>query len=150
MSDWQKIIILVYLLINLFAFIKGYRECTKNKNPFGLAGYFNFFGIFVWGDAVAIGLFWVIASIVVFIINDWILFLLALSFFWLVRGVGEMIYWLNQQFSNIERNPPHTLFLSNIFPSDSIWFIYQIVWQCVTVVAAILSIYFAKSWLATI
>ena len=88
-----------------------------------------------------------IISIVVIILNDWILFLLILSVFWLVRSLGETIYWLNQQFSKINRNPPKKFWTFKFFPQDSLWFIHQIFWQCIAVISIIFTIYFAKIWL---
>jgi len=52
--------------------------------------------MFVWGDAVIFGLFWTVALIVAWVLKDWYLFLLIVSVFWVVRSLGETIYfsWL--------------------------------------------------------
>lgn len=147
MQNWQKLFLLLYSLLSLAVFAKGFYECKFRKNAFGLTPYLFFFGIFVWGDVVVFGLFWTGVSLTSLILNDWILFLLVISVFWVVRSLGETIYWFNQQFTGLNKNPANKLPLYSIFENDSVWFIYQIFWQCVTVVSIIFSIYFTKLWL---
>src|SRR4030042_3658454 len=115
MESWKKTVLLLYSLLNLAVFIRGFYECRFRKNAYGLAHPLIFLGIIAWGDAVIFCLFWVGASFVSFILNDWYLFLLTISVFWIVRSLGETLYWLNQQFSEISRNPPEKLFLYSIF-----------------------------------
>ena len=147
MVGWQKIILFSYAVLNLTIFVKGYHECKYRKNVYKLASYLAPLGIFVWGDAVVFGLFWTLASLISFLLKDWALFLLIISIFWVVRSLGETIYWFNQQFSTIVRSPPNKLCFYWLFQNDSIWFVYQILWQCVTVVSIISSIYFGNFWL---
>ncbi len=128
-------------------YIKGLYEITKKRNPFGLTKYLVFVGSFVWGDVFVVAPFWVIVSIVSLLLNSWYLFLLFVSLFWVIRSLGEMIYWLNEQFAGKFRNPPHTLNFYRIFKNDSIWFIYQVIWECVFVFSLVLSLYFSKMWL---
>lgn len=96
MKLWQSLVLLVYLLINLFVFIKGYHECKYRKNAYTLTRSLIFLGIFAWGDAVVFGPFWVISVLVSYFLKDWYLFLLIMSVFWVVRSLGETIYWFNQ------------------------------------------------------
>ncbi len=147
MEFWQRIVILVYAAINLLVFIKGFYEAKYKKRASYLIRRLFFLGIFAWGDVVIFAPFWILASLVTLVLNDWYLFLLILSVFWAVRSLGETIYWLNQQFSTINRNPPENLLGYSIFHNDSLWFVHQIAWQCVTVVSIIFSIYFARLWL---
>lgn len=137
----------IFLIINLLIFLKGAYETIKKKNSYGWTLGLYPLGIFFWGDAVIFGLFWVIASAISLLLEDWNLFRLIFSVFWVVRSLGEITYWLNQQFSTINRCPPEKLPGIKLFHNDSIWFIYQICWQCVAVAAIISSIYFAKIWL---
>lgn len=146
----QTGIIVIYGALSFIFFIKGLYESVKKKNSFGETAFLSWLGIFVWGDAVIIGLFWFLSSLVCLLVKDWILFLLILSVFWVVRSMGETSYWFNQQFSTINRNPPERLRGYRLFKNDSIWFIYQIYWQCVTVVSIIATIYFANLWLRSI
>jgi len=147
MSLWQKGLILIFCLVNLLVFFKGFYESKFKRNAYGLTRPLVFLGIFVWGDAVVFGLFWFFSSIITLFLSDWYLFLLIISVFWLVRSLGETIYWFNQQFSTIKRNPPEKLPGYSFFHNDSLWFVYQIVWQVVTVVSIIFSIYFSNLWL---
>src|SRR3990170_36194 len=146
METWQKTLIIFWGIISFILFIKGFFECKDKKNAYGLTPKLSVFGIFSWGDAVVFGLFWVLVSLITLVLNDWILFLLIISVFWVVRSFGEAIYWLNQQFSTINRNPPEKLMFYKLFKNDSVWFIYQIFWQSITVVSLIFTIYFAKIW----
>jgi len=147
MLIWQKNLTTVFGLVCLYLSGRGFGECSKKKNAYGLTPALFPFGIFVWGDAVILGAFWALTSIVTLLLNDWILFLLIVSVFWLVRSLGETIYWFNQQFSKINRAPPKTLPFHKYFHNDSIWFIYQIFMQSITVVSIITTIYLTHLWL---
>jgi len=142
MDTLQQKIVLIYISLNFLIFIKGFYETSKNNNAFKVTPLLTPLGIFVWGDAVVIGLFWFLISMVAFYLNSWYLFLSIISAFWFIRSIGEVTYWLNQQFSKIVRNPPQSLFGYSIFKNDSIWFAYQVVWQCVAVVSLICLFYF--------
>lgn len=148
MEIWQKSIILVYGLVSFIGFLKGLWECKNKKNSYGITRLYNIIGAFVWSDVVVFGPFWTLVSLFAYYLNNWILFLFILSVFWVVRSLGETIYWFNQQFSTINRNPPEKLLFHNIFHDDSVWWVYQIFWQCITVVSIIFSVYFAKLWLS--
>ena len=147
MQQWQQWILVFWLLFSVTGFIKGITESKNKKNAFGGAHIYNLIGAFVWGDAVVFGLFWVLVSVICIYLNDWTLFLLVTSVFWLVRSAGEAIYWFNQQFSTIDRNPPKKFWFYRYFHNDSVWFVYQIFWQCVLVVAIIFTIYFTNIWI---
>jgi len=146
MLSWQQFIILFWLIYSFLGFLKGLQQSAFNKNPYGLSYAFNLIGAFVWGDAVIFGLFWTIVSLVTLFLDNWLLFLMAISFFWVIRSLGEMIYWLNEQFSQKNLNPPEKLYWSKIFPNKSVWFAYQIFWQCLLVVFLLFSCYFLKLW----
>lgn len=141
---------LVFAFVNFLIFLKAFHECKNRNNPFGLTRWLTPLGSFVWGDALIFSLFWICVSLVSWFLNNWFFFGLAGSVFWVVRAFGEAIYWFNQQFSTIGRNPPESLPGFSFFKNDSIWFIHQIVWQCTTVIAIIASIYFAHGWLKTL
>jgi len=143
----QTVIVFIFGIFSFLIAIKGLYQSTAKNNPFGQYFPLFFLGIFVWGDAVILGLFWSLISLTSVLLKDWILFLLILSLFWVVRSLGEIIYWLNQQFSPIIRNPPKNLMGYKFFRNDSIWFIYQVFWQCVMVVSLITTIYLSNLWL---
>ncbi len=147
MNIFQVSTVVIYGLISILAFIKGIYEVNKKNNSFGEAPFLLFLGIFVWSDAVIIGLFGLLVSLICLLIGDWILFWLIISIFWVVRSLGEIIYWINEQFSPIIRNPPETLLGYKFFKNDSIWFVYQLFWQCVMVVSIVFSILLARFWI---
>jgi len=144
MNNIQQMVVLAFGLISLLVAIRGGYEIRKKNNPFGEPFILFWLGIFVWGDAVILGFFWVLVSLVCFLLKDWILFWLIISVFWVVRSLGEILYWINQQFSPIIRNPPKNLLGFRFFKNDSIWFIYQIFWQCVLVVSIVTTIHVVR------
>lgn len=146
---WQKIFIVGFTIFNFLIFLKGMYEVRK-RNPYGLTKYLFFIGAFVWGDIFILGPFWIIASIVSLFLNNWYLFLLFVSLFWVIRSLGETIYWLNEQFAGKNRNPPKTLSFHKLIQGEAIWFIYQLFWECVFVISVILSIYFYNGFIKTI
>ncbi len=143
----QALFVSAVALFNLVTNVIAFRECKYKKNAFGLTPFLWPFGIYVWGDAVVFGFFWFFASVVSIFLNDWLLFLLIVSVFWLVRSVGETIYWFNEQFSTVNRNDPRKLPFHTIFHNDSVWFIFQISNQCITVVTIITTVYLFHFWL---
>lgn len=145
MENWQVILVFLYGVLSFSGFLQGLRHCLR-KNPYGLTPIYNIIGSFVWTDAVVFGLFWTFTSLLVLLLSNWLLFLLTLSIFWLVRSIGETIYWFNQQFSQRNRNPAHTLWVSRIFPGDSSWVAMQIFWQCVAVATSISALFVLKIW----
>ena len=146
MIIWQKFLLILLAVYSIVGFIKGLRESKNKKNPFGETKFFTPLGAFVWGDMVIFGVFWWLISLVILYLNDWILFLLIFSVFWTVRSFGETTYWFLQQFSVVNRNPPEKFWHFKIFKNDSVWFVNQIFWQCVTTVSLISTIYLAKIW----
>ena len=103
--------------------------------------------MYVWGDVFIFSIFWILISMFCIVINNFYLFLTFVSLFWVVRSFGETIYWFNQQFSNVKREPAEKVMFYSIVKNDSVWFIQQIMNQCITVVALVASIYFATLWI---
>lgn len=149
METWQKIIIFSYLFLAIIGLAVSLKKCLKEKNNLGLTGIFVIYGAFVWADLVIFSAYWILFSSFTILRNDWILFLLGQSVFWFVRSLGESQYWFNQQFSDIHRTTYRNFFFSWLFNNDNytVWFVMQILMQCITVVSAILSIYLGKLWI---
>ncbi|KUK79178.1 MAG: hypothetical protein XD95_0566 [Microgenomates bacterium 39_7] len=135
-----------FLFVSLTCCILGLKK-SKSGNTNTETPQLFFIGAFVWADVVVLGLFWSLVSVVVLILQDWLLFWLVVSVFWVVRSAGEVFYWLNQQFSSQERNPPQKFWLFKFFPNDSVWFVIQVYWQCLLVVSIIASVYLFSIWL---
>lgn len=132
-------------IISLVSVVIGVRK-VRNNRTFSLTPWLYPLGIFVWGDAPILGLFWTLVGVVCYYLNSLPLFLLIVSVFWLVRSVGETFYWFLQQFSMVKRNPPDQLYGYRFVKDESIWFMYQLFWQCMTVISVIFTIYFAFNW----
>ncbi len=149
MNDWQRIFVLIYSLLSLIGVIVSFRKIKKTKHNLDIILPGIIFGAFVWADLLIFGTFWLIVSAVCLFLNDWILFLLFQSVFWVVRSLGETIYWFNQQFSPIIWHQIENYPIFNFFKKDKYtsWFVIQIFWQCITVTMIILSLYFGKLWL---
>lgn len=144
MNPLQTIFVASYGIFALSGFLLGLKNCVKKRNPYGLTRKYNIIGSFVWADAVIFGLFWVLVSIFSLLLSNWLLFLLTQAIFWLIRSIGETIYWFNQQFAMKNRNPAHTLWISKYFPGDSSWVAMQIFWQCVAVLTTVSTLYITK------
>jgi len=140
MTDWQQIIIIVYGLIGLSLFVAGLFYCLKGRSYgkwFGL----NIVGAFVWGDAIIFGLFWAIVASLFLYLHSWLWFLIVLCTFWLIRSIGETIYWFLNQFIPLKHNKPENFFFYRLVRNDSVYFIAQIWWQCLATVFLALLIY---------
>ncbi|MBD3279685.1 MAG: hypothetical protein GF390_03170 [Candidatus Pacebacteria bacterium] len=62
-------------------------------------------GVFVWGDGLILGPFWLISSLLFYFFTKqqiWHYWLL----FWVIRSSYEVIYWLNHQAANKTYKPP--------------------------------------------
>lgn len=119
--------------------IVGFVKSRAGKS-YGKFWPLNTIGGFVWGDALIFGPFWALASIITILMQDWWLFELIFLCFWLVRSVGETIYWLNQQYSDVIREKPEKSILYRFVKSNAVWFLMQIWWQCITVATLVLLI----------
>lgn len=139
---WQNIIVILFAVYSLGGFFLGFRKTYYKKNPFGLTPFLNFLGAFVWADGVVFGLFFFLTSLFAIVVQNFLLFCLVYSVFWVIRSLGEQSYWFHEQFTLHHKNPPHTLKMSKFYPGESIWVHYQIFWQCISVISIISSVYF--------
>ncbi len=120
-------------IFSLIVFIQSVYQSVRKKNSYQKTPFLFPLGIFVWGDGVIVGLFWFVIGSIGFIYQDTRSFLILFFLFWLVRALGEIIYWIDQQFSSINRNPPERLSGYFLVKNDSIWFLYQLFWQMVMI-----------------
>jgi hypothetical protein len=126
----------------------GYQQSARHQNSFTLTRWLYPWGIFVWGDALILGMMWAVLSLGSLILHDAWLFISGACLFWLVRSLGETVYWLNQQFSSLKRNNPQDLWGHQLWQGDGVWFGYQLFWQVMTVIFSLASIYSVAQWLA--
>lgn len=150
LENWQQIFLIIFFIYSFASFVQGIRHVAKNSNAFGLTPQYYPLGVFVWGDAVIFGFFWIITSLVIWFTKDWVLFLLIVSIFWFIRSLGETMYWFHQQFTSIIRNQLENMPGFKWVKNDAIWFMYQAIAQCISIVSLITTIYFATIWLSRI
>lgn len=145
------IIILFFGVISFITSLIALKKCQSKETilakPYKVC---EIYGSFVWADHVVFGFFWSIVSLITFLLNDLFLFLLIFSLFWLVRATGEVVYWFLQQFHPRPGNEPHLFWINKYIPGQAVWFVHQIFWQCVSVIALVLSIYFTYLWLTSL
>lgn len=147
MNQMQILFLICFATANLLLTWFALRQCIKHKNAFGDTKFLYPLGVYVWGDQTIFGPFWTLSAIVSLLLSDWILFLLIFSVFWLVRSFGETMYWFHQQYSQKILNSPEKYWIYKIYKNKSVWFIYQIINQCMTIVTIITTIYLANLWL---
>ncbi len=139
-------LILVY---SILAFSLGFLGLKKSRtNAFGGNFFLNSIGAFVWADAAIFGFFWGLVSLLLGFTGNSLLFLFFQSVFWSVRSLGEINYWLHEQFAPTKINPTRPF--KNFFSGDSVLFVYQIFWQCTLVIALVASVYFAHLWIKSL
>ncbi len=133
------------ILILFFSYKKSVAGSSFSETPFLWP-----LGIFVWGDGLILAPFWICMAVVMFFSRDWHLLYMLVSLFWLVRSAGEVIYWFNQQFSTLERNNPKHMLGYQLVKNDSVWYLYQLFWQCIVIASAAATLYTAAIWIQTI
>lgn len=149
MNTWQTLFVGAYGVIALIGFVWSYHQCKRRKKSYGHPpGIYGFYGAFVWADLVVFGAFWTLISLAAFILQDFIFFLLSVSLFWLIRSIGETTYWFLQQFTPRRGNEPTKFWFHSIFHGDSVWFVYQIYWQCITIITLLTTLYLSYVWLS--
>jgi hypothetical protein len=102
-------------------------------NPFKSTPWLFPLGIFVWGDVPIIIGFWMLAMGMMWMGGKSNLFPLVVLVFWWVRALGEIIYWIHEQFAVKHRNDPDKLWGHQWMPGEAIYFGYQLFWQMVMV-----------------
>jgi hypothetical protein len=94
-------------------------------------------GIFVWGDGMILGPFWVVSAIVMGFM-PWMWVLRYLLVFYAIRAGYEVIYWINHQVAQREYRPPLFRRWSWIGANEAA-ILYQLLNTC-QVVAAIVGL----------
>ena len=149
MLHFNNILLIVFFAM-IASTIRAYFACQDKaqilRSPWRLC---EVFGSFVWADHIILGPFWALISLVCYLLQDMLLFMLIFSVFWLIRSCGEVLYWFLQQFHPRAGNEPEQYWIHRHAPGEAVWFLHQIFWQCISVFAIILTIYFAYHWILT-
>jgi hypothetical protein len=105
-------------------------------------------GAFIVGDMVILSLFFFIASLVLFFVNDLRYTLLTYLVFLLVRSSGEVLYWLNYQFASTHPHPVRNqfLFITGELDEKNVYILYQLMNQVWMVVWIVLLVVLFRNW----
>lgn len=147
MNSWQLIFLQLFCGVQCILFFVSKRKCHKGYS-FHLTRWLSLLGMFVWGDVLILSLFWILIGAISLFLQDWLLFLVFFSAFWLIRSLGETLYWFLQQFASKKRDSPDSLMGYSFVKNESIWFIYQVFWQCITVISLVSTVYLFSIWLS--
>lgn len=118
-----------------FIFFIAVRKCTSNQF-YSDTPLLMLAGIFVWGDALVLGIFWGVSFLflpflpLVFILRYFLLF-------GMIRNMYEVIYWIGHQHAKSQYNPPLFRKFSWIKPNESA-ILYQVICTCQVAIFAFL------------
>lgn len=144
MTTAVAVLLILFGVGGAVSFFQGLRQTRHRNNPHGLTPWYWIYGIFVWGDAIPLGIFWTMVSTLCLLLQNTHVFLITTAVFWMVRSWGEGVYWFLQQFATNKKDPPHTLLGRSIFPGESIWFAYQVFWQIILVISTVSLLYLLR------
>jgi hypothetical protein len=121
-------------LIQLILFVSGGicfalgREKSRHKQFYSDTPWLFPLGIFVWGDALILGPFWMIASLLFSFVSFMDMWRCIFIFFAL-RSAYEVIYWINHQVAQRQYHPPLFRRISWLSPNDAA-ILYQLLNMC--------------------
>ncbi|HLE49327.1 MAG TPA: hypothetical protein VI819_04850 [Patescibacteria group bacterium] len=129
-----NIILSGIIIILIFVTAFSIRECLRSRAYSETRLLFPL-GIFVWGDALLITPFWIFVTFWFLITKNVFVVKIAFISFWLIRSLGEAIYWINEQFATNKKNKPEKFIHFRLLKNDSVYFVNQVFWQVITAVA---------------
>jgi hypothetical protein len=145
-----------FVALILFIFLGGlsfYKIRTGKKIAEFIYSYGFILGSFVWEDLFVISLYFLILSLFALYFAQFKLLLLGFFIFWVIRGLGETIYWFLQQFIRPRHYPhnveEHFAFMRRIFGSISAqqcMIIMQVFLQIITMLSTVAVIFLLKNW----
>ena len=148
------LLLIIFALFNIYLLIAAFFHIRQNHDRFDFIINRGFLaGIFVWEDALLISLYNLVAIAISFTLQDFRWLITAYLVFWLVRGTGETIYYMLQQFIQ-EKSYPHDenhehpfwkLIFGDISPQKH-FVLTQISVQMITAVSLLLMIMLFKFW----
>ena len=147
MQDILRFVSSFGIILSLALLRASFKHVVIQKNAYQITPRLAPLGIFVWADGIVISIFWLALSLITFVLRDLWFLLAAISLFWLVRSIGETVYWMLQQFVQPNANKPHTLMGHRWIKGDELWIVYQVAWQCMTVISCLGFAYSLHRWL---
>ncbi len=148
MSGNKKFISIIFIY-SLLAFLFGIFQ-VSNGNFSGPSIPFVPLGILIWGDALILGLFLTVASVMLWRKNDIVWTGLFFSAYLGVRALIELLYWLNLQFTSVTRPWEQAWLQLSPFKSMPLMEFYvcgQLMYTIIVIIAIIIFIKFFKQYL---
>jgi hypothetical protein len=152
LQKYNRPFLIIFALISLALFMFAVTKARAEKES-GIWIFLPFIltllnGTFILGDAIVFSIFFFIASLVLIYKNDIRYTLLTFLMFWIVRSAGEVVYWLNYQFTFIHPHPVRNQleFLTGSIPESSVYILYQAANQALLIAFLILLFLLIKNW----
>lgn len=120
------------IFVGLVIVIKSFLKLNDNKF-FEDTPWLFILGIYIWGDGLVLGFFWLIMGLLTIFLPAIWLYRLVLIFFAL-RWFYEVIYWLNHQ-AHKRSFKPFFLQGKKTLPADQAAIVYQLIHLCLTTLA---------------
>src|SRR5690348_15002773 len=118
----------IFFLIGLLSFVMGVKK-SRQQQFYSDTWMLLPLGIYVWGDAIVLGPFWMASSILFSFLTPLEILRFGL-FFYLVRSVYEVIYWITHQVAQKEYVPPLFRRWKWLHANESA-ILYQLIHMCV-------------------
>lgn len=114
-------------LSGLLIFIMSLQH-ARNNNFYGDTFWLWPWGVYVWGDGLILGPWWMLSGVVWWWLSP-VLIIRFLALFWLARAFYETVYWILHQASGKDYQPP--LFRSVPWlNADQAGILYQLLNMC--------------------
>lgn len=143
-----------WVITNLLLFFFSIFRIKKSQTNVRFIYSWGFlFGAFVWEDLMIFSFFHFLSTSIALLLNDFRFFLLFFLTFWLVRSLGETLYFFLQQFIR-PKHHPHEIskhfklikfFLGNVSNQKS-FIIVQVFQQIVATISLSLLILLFLYW----
>lgn len=121
--------------VSLVVFGVAIQRC-KQGHFYSDTPYLFWMGIFVWGDALVLAPFWILAALVFIVISPLLILRYVLTFF-VIRAAYEVVYWINHQVVNREYMPPLLRKITWLKPMDAA-ILYQLLNMCQVIIGLML------------
>ncbi len=128
-SPWWQISLALVSGVIFWWSLKKSRNHQFYSDTFAL----SVLGIFVWGDGLILGPFWLFASLL-FIVLSPLMITRFILLFYAIRFAFEVVYWINHQVAQKKYMPPLFRHISWLKPQEGA-ILYQILTTCVCLLA---------------
>ena len=148
-------LIIFWIVLNLLLLILSFCKVRNSGEEVTFITWAYPLGAFIWEDLLVFSFYNILASVIILILKDLRYILVFPLFFWLIRSLGETLYWFLLQF-NQPAIYPHSeydwdkggwvKYLFGDLSDQKYFIIYQIGWQVVSVMCLVGLTYVFKNW----